>query len=200
MMKKDTADAFGGDPSTHGGTALIEQVRALGRRGQRVTLVGHSTGAIFIGHFLEHADRVLPKTRRFDVVHMAPACTFSFVHDRLPIYERRVASLRSFGLRDDLEHGYWEAPVLYNASLLYLVSGVLEDAGADTPLIGMERYFDASVYTGAEVEAVSRFMQDRLWSVVDAGDGRRSAARRHGGFDREKKTKESQSWLLANGM
>ena len=200
LMKRDTADAFGGDPRTHAGTALVGQLKKLNKRGQRVTLIGHSTGAIFIGHLLEHADKELPAGRKFDVVQMAPACTFEFLHDRLRIYKRRVAGIRSFGLADERERGYWEIPAIYNASLLYLVSGLFEEAGADTPLVGMERHFDTSIYDGKDVKAVERYLKDRLWSVADRGAGRRTAAKKHGGFEREAKTKESQRHLLANGI
>ena len=60
-MKKETEDAFGADSSAFGGTAVIEEVCALirARPSLKVTLVGHSTGAVYIGNFLRHVDEAL---------------------------------------------------------------------------------------------------------------------------------------------
>lgn len=202
MMKKDTLDAFGGDKTRDGGTALLGQMDALWRQHQRVTLVGHSTGAIYIGNLISEAHKALPERCTFDVLYMAPACTVDFLDKRLPVFRKRVDHFRSFGLSDELEHGYWEVPVLYNASLLYMVSGILEEAGADTPLVGMERYFTSSAYKKDNaVGRVARYLEgEEIWSVVDDGFGRASAAKRHGGFDQEKITKASQSFILQSGF
>jgi hypothetical protein len=73
LIKADTQRAFGGDPQRHGGTAFVAHLRQWSRPGRRITLVGHSTGAIYIGHLLEHADKVLAADRKFEVVFLAPA-------------------------------------------------------------------------------------------------------------------------------
>lgn len=201
LIKGDTRDAFGGDPEKHGGTAFIQQLKTASSRLRRVSLLGHSTGAIYIANLLEHADSVLPRSNSFDVAFFAPACSFALLHERLGIFKKRVDNVRSFGLSDVLEHGYWEIPGLYDASLLYLVSGVLEKDGADTPLVGMERFFDPSRYPEKKVrDVVAYFNGESLWSVVDRGDGRRSAAKRHAGFEREQMTMSSQGYFLAHGF
>jgi hypothetical protein len=203
MMKKDTADAFGPDAAIHGGTALVEALAPHLEAGARITLVGHSTGAIYIAHFLDalHA-RVGPNVKA-DVVFLAPACTFAFLHAHLPVLEARVQSFRMFALADEIESSYWEVPVLYRGSLLYLVSGLFEDE-VDAPIVGMQRYYDAAdgPYARDEVRRVSAWIgaEDRVWSVAAAGPGKSSSSKKHGDFDDDEVTKTSLGHLLANGF
>jgi hypothetical protein len=197
MMKKNTADAFGIGPS-FGGTAFLTHLASHWQAGQRLTLVGHSTGAIYIGHFLEHADRVLPAEARVDVVLLAPACTFGFLAERLPVFRKRARQLHVFGLRDERERSYWEVPLLSRGSLLYIVAGLLEDE-ADTPLLGMQRYHTgASPYDSQPLSDVLEYLKlnPPVWAIEDAVDGRRSGALTHGGMTTEPLTLASIQYLL----
>jgi hypothetical protein len=180
LMKKDTLDAFRADPKVYGGTAFLEKLKNWWKPGRKITLVGHSTGAIYIGNLLEQADAKLDPAVKFDVVFLAPACTFTFLHEKLGVFMRRVKRMRSFGLKDDLESGYWEVPVIYPASLLYLVSGLFEDPIVDCPLVGMERYFSGrDPYTTKEIKDVTKYLENKcVWALAPG-----CSARRHGGFD-----------------
>lgn len=202
LMKGDTEDAFGGDPQRHGGTAFIGHLVKWWKLGRRITLVGHSTGAIYIGHLLEYADPVLPAGAKFDVVFLAPACTFEFVNKRLPLFTRRISDFRMFALSDGLERGYWEVPVLYPASLLYMVSGLFEDPVVDMPIVGMQRYFDATgPYDQPAIRAVAEWVDSRcIWSVSDGAPGLQTAAHKHGGFDEDSETRKSLKHILLNGF
>jgi hypothetical protein len=181
-MKKETEDAFGADSAIFGGTALIEEIVALPpAKRQKITLVGHSTGAVYIGNFLRHADAALTAagdvTTKFDVVLMAPANTMDFYEAN---YGKRVAGIRLFGMQDATEQrdllmssdvaGGPNASILgqvYPRSLLYLVAGVCESfegAGgtglhnldsADMPLFGMDRFFaQSTTFPNAEYPSV----------------------------------------------
>lgn len=206
MMKNDTRDAFGDDPMAHGGTAFLRRLAENWPDGGRVTLVGHSTGAVYIGRFLEAADDLLPPERKFDVVFLAAACSFPFIGERLDIFNRRVENIRAFGLSDQAERGYWEFPVLMNGSLLYFVSGVLEEDEADMPLVGMERYFSGAwPYEHPQIAAVADYLDDsrRVWTgyADDPGPGRRSTAVKHGDFDdTDETTRLSLAHILQNGF
>jgi len=193
LMKKDTLDAFGGDPQAHGGTAFLEHLKDWWRPNRRITLVGHSTGAVYIGHFLDHADRSLDPAVKFDVVFLAPACSFEFMAARLEVFNRRVKRFRLFGLRDQLEHGYWEVPAVYPASLLYMVSGLFEDPIVDMPILGMERYFSgAEPYGSSDIQAVTRYLEGKcVWSIAQGVPGLGTSAREHGGFNDDVPTCES---------
>lgn len=202
LMKGDTRDAFGPDPLRHAGTAFVQRLASWWKPGRRITLVGHSTGAIYIGHLLEHADRLLPAEAKFDVVFLAPACTYDFLSERLPVLTRRVAGFRMFGLKDELEHGYWEVPLLYPSSLLYMVSGLFEDPVVDMPIVGMQRYFSAAgPYDLPAVRSVTEWIGPRnLWSHADGGQGLQSTAERHGKFDDDRDTRKSLQHILQQGF
>ena len=186
-MKSDTANAFAGNPLVHGGTAFLEQVRRWWRPGRRITLVGHSTGAIYIGHFLEHADALLDPAAKFDVAFLAPACSFDFMAAKLPIFQRRVAQLRLFGLKDELERGYWEVPGLYPASLLYMVSGLFEEPVVDMPIVGMQRYYtQAEPYLAPAIQLITSYLEGKCaWSIAQTGRGWATSAQKHGEFNED---------------
>lgn len=183
-MKKETEDAFGSDSKVFGGTALIEEIVALPDAMKRnVTLVGHSTGAVYIGNFLRHADAALEAaqdtTTTFDVVLLAPANTMDFYGVN---FAARVRGIRLFGMQDATEQsdllmssdvaGGPNQTILghvYPRSLLYLVSGICESfegAGgtgmhdldsADMPIFGMDRFFaGAATFPDADYPAVKR--------------------------------------------
>jgi len=201
LMKQDTKDAFGGDARLHGGTAFLKYLAAWWRQGRRISLVGHSTGAIYIGHFIEYADAVLPAEAKFEVAFLAPACSFEFMAGKLPVFRRRVSRFRMFALKDELERGYWEVPLVYPASLLYLVSGLFEDPTVDMPIVGMERYHSAAApYNAAEITAVVDYVKDHtIWALASGAAGLSSAAAQHGGFDEDVATLESLRAFLEGG-
>jgi len=198
MMKQDTADAFGDDPKIYAGTAFLEQLKAWWHPRRRITLIGHSTGAIYIGNFLEHADKLLEPDAKFNVLLLAPACSFEFMAGKLPFFTKRVDRFRLFGLKDAQERGYWEVPVLYPASLLYMVSGLFEDEGGDTPIVGMQRYFSgAEPYLTSDIESVTNYIQDRcIWSIAPGGPGLATSAVRHSAFDDDPDTRKSLQAFL----
>jgi hypothetical protein len=202
LMKGDTRDAFGDDPTRLGGTAFARHLEQWWRPGRRITLVGHSTGAIYIGYLLDSLDALLPAEAKVDVVFLAPACTYAFINERLPVLKRRVAGFRLFGLTDKVERGYWEVPVLYPASLLYLVSGLFEDDEVDMPIVGMQRYLGAKgPYDTEAVRNVVQWMGPRcVWAPSQAGDGLMSSSPKHGGFDEDGPTLQSLVHILRHGL
>lgn len=200
-MKKDCEDAFGGDPKLHAGTALLTSIKEGmngGKDLKRVTLIGHSTGGVYICNFLEAADKILSADVVFDVVLLAPAVTYSRFSRMLSSHSHRIKGIRMFAMCDELER---EDQVLgdhkelagekdwrrfiYPSSLLYLVSGILESKDgpngeiideADMPLLGMQRYFsESSIYTEEsfpEVESAREWFNTNahtlVWSYSDA--------------------------------
>lgn len=201
LMKGDTEDAFGGDPLKHAGTAFLDHLRTWWKPGRHVTLIGHSTGAVYIYYLLKYADGVLPAGLKFDIVFLAPVSTFELIHGALPLFTKRVSGFRMFALQDDLERGYWEVPFLYPASLLYMVSGLFEPE-ADTPLLGMQRYHQTGPYDFPEVQAVREWIADRcIWSVSQGLlPGLQSTSHKHGAFNSDRSTRESVKHILRNGF
>jgi hypothetical protein len=206
LMKQDTVDAFGNDPQQYGGTAFLDTLKAYLAGGQRprITLVGHSTGAISICHLLRHADALFPPDVTFDIVFLAPAVTFKLFAETIRTYGRRFASLRLFGMLDEVERADQLVPLVYPHSLLYFVSGLLEDE-PDTPLVGMKRYYTgAPPYDHPKVLAGLEFLlakpERTVWSKTTTGSaGLISSAEKHGDFDNDVDTLESLRHIIASG-
>lgn len=191
-MKQDTADAFGPNPDIHAGTALLVRLQAAlagGLKLDRVTLVGHSTGAIYIAHWLEHCGQYLPETIKHDVIYLAPAIT----HDMFALVVQNSASrmgkFRMFAMRDALERddqvwgqdedlpgGHDWRRHIYPSSLLYLVSGILEsrlnasgewEDEPDMPILGMERFLaETNTYSETDFPSV-KVVRD--WLHAESG-------------------------------
>lgn len=207
-MKKDTADAFVAGEET-GGYALLDELRRQaeqGRRFAKITLVGHSTGAIFICHFLAAAATQWPG-QKFDVVFLAPAVTHELFAATLAEHRDLIGNFRMFGMRDAVERKDQMVKILYPRSLLYFVSGLLEPE-VDIPLVGMQRYLnEQDVFTSADfpqVAAVAQFLgqvpDSKVWSVITAGPGTSSHAEAHGDFDNDQTTLDSVVHILRSGF
>lgn len=225
QMKKDTADAFDRSPAQPGyeagGLAFLERLSsrlAAGSQAPQITLVGHSTGAIYICHFFERADEILPSEVKLDVVLLAPAVDFKLFARTMKTYKHRIGGVRLFGMQDELEkadamaQGFLPLPlarILYPHSLLYFVSGLLEGAEVDMPILGMKRFFDQTpVFDAAnypEVDWARHFfaqppMQRTVWSIAAEGPGCSTSSRQHGDFDNDPATVESIQHVLSHGF
>lgn len=219
QMKKDTADAFapsatpGQEP---GGTEFLSRLGArlkVGAAKPRITLIGHSTGAVYICHFLEAADKHLPADIRFDIVFLAPAVDFQLFRSAMEKFRHRVGHFRMFGMTDALEKqdpmaqdflGEKLGRVVYPHSLLYFVSGLLEGREVDTPILGMQRFFDKTDTFDREHYPEIQWARNELsdqtvWSISDTTDGHRSTSRQHGDFDNDETTLASLRHILQVG-
>jgi hypothetical protein len=224
QMKKDTEDAFDPAPAPAGreagGLALLQGLKTrleAGHPAPRITLIGHSTGAIYICRFIERADQLLPAGVRFDIVLLAPAVDFKLFARTMADYPERVGGVRLFGMQDTVELADAMAQgglnptlarILYPHSLLYFVSGLLEGAEVDLPILGMARFFDrADLFTAPaypEVDWTRAFLAQpplrrTVWSVVAEGPGCNSSSRLHGDFDNDPPTVASVQHLLRHG-
>lgn len=202
-MKDDARDNFA-EPDNgklHGGNFLLSELSAAlkvrseaGLTIPKISIVGHSAGTIFACEMLKH----IAKTSSFLCLHrlafLAAACrcdVFAPVldeHGKKPLWNR----FRAFAFREEREAGYWQIPVLYPRSLLYLVCGLGETDGGesafDMPLMGMERYVKwAGIYDQPAVLKIRTYLDSSddltVWALENSGPGRNSDAVRHGGFD-----------------
>lgn len=197
IMKDETADTFktvAGE--NRGGDYFLRKLIELdNRRPEKIVLVGHSTGAVFINEMLKatRAARVrgdLPADFAYSgVVFLAPACSFAHLAQVLPADAGGPADggpplfeeFRLFAMDDEHESSNKLASYAYPRSLLYFVSGVVEreddDSSAfDLPLVGMDRFYwrarqgkDAHADLGDHIAAVRRFVLQAnraVWSVT----------------------------------
>lgn len=104
-------------------------------------LVGHSAGAILLGHLLD-ALNAHGLGERVRSLHLyAPACTVEFANRHFAPDAALMSRLRLDVLDDELERNDSVAAI-YRKSLLYLVSNALED-DPRMPLLGLAKIFDA---------------------------------------------------------
>jgi pimeloyl-ACP methyl ester carboxylesterase len=143
QMKQNAAAASAGD---RGGWLLAKALAALvkQRKGKlQIHLVGHSAGAIILGHLLQHLPNCVSCTL------YAPACTVGFAAQRyIPAVRKGQIQKDRFAvhvLSDELERGDSVGP--YGKSLLYLVSRALEDVHK-TAILGLARSFDPAFNAG----------------------------------------------------
>jgi hypothetical protein len=211
-MKKDTADAFGSDTDVYGGTAFLHELADRWSKGRRprITLVGHSTGAIYICYLLQHASK-LPVDLRFGVVLLAPAADFDLLGGTLQSQQQRIRGVRLFGMKDDLERTdalIERAPAIYRSSLLYFVSGVLEGE-ADKPLVGMQRFYSGKFpYSAPEFANIAKCAAyfaacstpALMWSECSGNAGFNCRSHRHGDFDNDPVTLESVQQIIRAGF
>lgn len=119
-------------------TALQNLIRTWGDQ-LEIHLVGHSAGAIFLGHVIDLlAERGLEMNARS--LHLyAPACTVQFANRHFAPHETLMQNLYLDILSDRNEHDDSIGP--YGKSLLYLVSNALE-GDLRTPVLGQANVLD----------------------------------------------------------
>jgi hypothetical protein len=206
QMKKDTADAF--DESDGAGEVVLQtwtQLLQAGQKAPRITLIGHSTGAVYINHWIRRSATVAPDLQ-YDVILLAPACRCEDFVEVLKSHSGVISNFRMFAMQDAVEQQDRLVSIIYPRSLLYFVSGVVEGE-ADAPLLGMQRYivnqdvFDAQNF--AAVQGARDYLaldkQHSVWSIANDGPGVSSTSVSHGDFDNDDKTLDSLSSILAEG-
>jgi len=215
QMKKDTADSFGASDQCCG-TAVVRELgklHASGKTFRKITLVGHSTGAVYICEFLDAAAITAPELT-FNIIFLAPAVRHERFAAAQAKHRTRIDGFRMFGMSDSIESDDVLVPILYTRSLLYFVSGVLEGhvAGTawkddiDAPIVGMQRYItDKGVYNPGdfpEVEQDRQFLlsvpDSEVWSDSSAGNGLNSLSHKHGDFDNDEATIQSVTWVIGH--
>jgi pimeloyl-ACP methyl ester carboxylesterase len=179
-MKRDARIPF--DRDGDGAKAVESFVAAFGGTNMKIHLVGHSTGAVLLGHLLAALDRAVGGAPVIaSCTLLAPACTMDFFKEmyrprlgkgaeagKVPLPKMRIYNLADEAEQDD------NVAAIYGKSLLYLVSRALERA-KDKPLLGLARDCQASRLAGV----------DGLDIVYAAEGSSQCACTSHGGFDND---------------
>jgi hypothetical protein len=205
-MKEEVDQAFGFSEGC-GGAALIRQLKDMWASDVKpqVTLVGHSAGAIYVSRLLKELEAQLPSDFKVNVIFIAPACTIKVFADAVKFAGTRIAGLRIFGMGNELELKDAIAGPIYPASLLYFVSGILENA-PDAPILGMQRYY-APPYEGAGFEDI-KYVRDFdflgrthafAWSNVTGAEGANCDMTSHGGWVKAPATLASVLYIVQKG-
>lgn len=180
MIKQEAADTFG--DGERGGRVFVDALAAAtAKHGPpRITVVGHSAGSIYACHLVvELAKKGLHVD---DLVLLAAAVQYEVFGERMTaaailLGRPPVHRFHLIALDDACERGYWEIPLLYPRSLLYLVSGAAESI-PDEPLLGMERFWTSKAL--AKGEDVRRILAGAKFHwLAPLADGK---VYRHGGL------------------
>lgn len=199
MFATDGAEA---DGDVRAGAYFLQRLGELraAKPSLVVDLVGHSAGSIAICHMLRAmAERGDAPVRR--IAFLAPACRTDLMHGELVRHPERFAEFRMFTMSDAQESADELVPFVYTRSLLYFISGVLEDE-ADATIAGLDRHLTGDdPYTDEHLTALAAFIAEPrrlvLSRTVDAAAmGQRSTSTTHGGFDEDAATRASLThWL-----
>lgn len=188
--QKEVTDqtAFGADPEKAGGRALLEELYN-NASDRDIYLVGSSTGAVFICNMLRYA-AMDPryKTLRFKIIFSVPACTFEQFNHTLETAGNLIADIRIFALNDQHEkkdnliklHPYNPAGLgkipLYNASVLYFVSGMAETNpdkkkfyNNDLPILGMQRFHNDDFLSRSKISDHERDIIRKVKKYLKSG-------------------------------
>lgn len=181
-MKRDARVPFenGGD-GLHTIDAIAKQ---LAKKNKKIHLVGHSTGAVLLGHLLDAVDGLNSTDLISSCSLMAPACTVEFYHrhyfPRLGATASggkvvRLPKLAIYCLSDQLERDD-QVAFAYRKSLLYLIRRALERA-PEVPVLGLEDNHK-HVQTAPGLDFI----------ISNGVDTARSLSTTHGGFDNDPNT------------
>jgi hypothetical protein len=161
-IKRAASDMWIGDGNHVGGQLIRVLEAAQGKKPElKIDLIGHSAGTIAICHMLKNIGIQNRMLRINNVVFLAPACRFELLAEAIARAEARCARFRMFTMQDVYEQKDALVPSIYPRSLLYLVSGALEDL-PDAPLAGLQRHVAKACPTaGVAYDDV------RLWLTKD---------------------------------
>lgn len=198
------------------GTYFLEKLVSLQQEKPDliIDLVGHSAGAIAICHLLNAVSERFPTLNIRNVLFMAPACTSDLFYENIVTKTNLYQNFRMFTMRDDLEIRDSLVTGIYTRSLLYFISGVLEDT-VDKPIAGLEFHLkgkssdghDTFIHYGdndAKLRAIRQFLlasgSNRLVlsQTTTANPGLDSNSTRHGDFDSDETTLESLRAIISS--
>ena len=179
----------------------------------KIDFIAHSAGSIAVSHLLEANIRSSIQARIESISLLAPACTHDqsvvFVHDK------NCGRIRMFTMSDEFEKNNSlvsealadeKLRFIYPRSLLYFVSGVLENE-PDAPILGMARFLAG--FPSIELErsygrTVTDFFQKHcVYSPSSDGSkeqGFSSGATKHGDFTSDPQTLESVKKFMLNEL
>lgn len=192
----------------HAGTYLLDKLAALQRRKPDIAidLIGHSAGSIAICQMLKAAANYNLNLKIRHILFLAPACTADLFKSEIIDHPNRYQHFRMFTMRDDFECNDSLVKGLYTHSLLYFISGVLEDE-VDKHILGMERYLSGKTpYDKAPYLAVKNYLQQEGTNRIvlsntekitpNAELGFCSTSETHGDFDDDPSTRDSLTHMI----
>lgn len=183
----------------HAGRYLTDTLAAIQAEDSDFTvdIVGHSLGTVTSCELL---DATADSLNVRNIAFLAPAVRTEVAHESLATKPDRFKDFRLFTMTDQYEIDDELAGFIYPRSLLYLVSGALEESEVDETLFGMARHLSGEApYDDSHLTDLVGFLEGRaVWAVTgnEAPEGRRSTSETHGGFDDDDATLASLTHYL----
>ncbi|WP_294823245.1 hypothetical protein [uncultured Flavobacterium sp.] len=174
--------------------------------GLTIDLIGHSAGSIAICHLMEAVRKKANEMSFNKIVFMAPACRIELFRDLVLSHPESYKAIRIYTMADKHECEDLLVPYFYTRSLLYLISGILEDGGDayDAYILGLERHLRfESPYDIAELSDIHQYLYEPQLSRMvysktldQVQQGLHSHSLKHGDFDDDDKTMTSIQYFI----
>lgn len=172
-----------------------------------VNLIGHSAGSIAICNLLNISSSIYSELQYNSIIFMAPACRVDLFNKEIVLNKSRFKKFRMFTMSDQFETINCLVPYFYVSSLLYFISGILEDEGKefDSYILGLERHirglppYDLAQELISTKEFLYEPGKSRVifsQSLEGAFDGSKTKSVSHEGFDDDDDTVESIKFFL----
>lgn len=192
----------------YAGRYLLEKLsNYVKENNAEVNLIGHSAGSIAICNLLNVTARIYPELIYNKVLFLAPACRIESFYKEFVSKESRFKWFRMFTMNDQFETKDRLVPYLYTHSLLYLISGILEEEGQefDSYILGLERHINGKhpydnipelikTHDFLYKQDLNRVVFSQTKTTAPQGLATRSTT--HGDFDDDKFTIESIKHIL----
>lgn len=185
----------------HAGRYFLDQLEKYVDRTPevKINLIVHSAGSVVSCHLLNLIASENRNCQFENIIFLAPACRVELFNSHIVNNSNEFKTFRMFTMSDKYEINDHLLMNIYPRSLLYLVSGLLEN-GYDEYILGLERHIRAyhPYNNSRELKKAHDFLyassEDRVvYSKTDetAPRGRRSDSERHGDFDSDLNTLKS---------
>ncbi|KQT18319.1 hypothetical protein ASG31_06215 [Chryseobacterium sp. Leaf404] len=211
MKKKAAAmwkssDFTGDYQDWHVGSYVIKKLEEYQKESGKpltVDLVGHSAGSIVICELFKKLKAEKSELKFRNVMFFAPACRCDLFDEAILSSPERFSSFRIFTMKDDLEKQDHLVKHFYPRSLLYLISGILEEE-RDAHILGLQRHITGNKpYIGDMFTRIKTFLADEGKIVYSKSDdtalnGFKTGSLSHGGFDDDKETTLDSMVYLIN--
>ena len=192
----------GFDNKQYAGTYFLEKLNNLVKQnpGTIIDLVGHSAGSIAICNMMKLIGSSSFKHIKIrNIIFLAPACTCKLFYEEIYQHPERFRSLLMFTMKDSCEKKDRLVPLLYPRSLLYLISGILEEEGkgADVEILGLERHITGKApYDSGPLISIHNYFREKNRLVLSVTEGEQppgynSTSKKHGDFDNDPPTLQS---------
>lgn len=193
----------------YAGRYFLDKLSAFKQKYPRtkIHIIGHSAGSIATCHMLRNTASLTNSFAYSQILFMAPACRVDLFKSEMADHPERYSDLRIFTMTDENECNDKLVPYFYTHSLLYLISGILEDDGEsfDAYILGLERDINfLSPYNIPELDQVHQYLfEDSKFRLsLSKNDlatpiGMRTKALKHGDFNDDPDTLLSIQLILS---